>query len=387
MKNSLSPSNACFTSPCFATLLEDEPLATQPSRNRRGFTLIELLVVIAIIAVLVGLLLPAVQKVREAAARMQCQNNLKQMGLATLNYESTYSKLPVAGEGTNSATNGTQFGNDLINGAAPPRGALMHSLFTYLLPYIEQGNIYNQIDLNQYYNAASTTAPTHVAAFKNVVKTYICPSYPFESKDSLGYGYVHYGPTVYTDIVVFAGQGGSTVPVGERDKVHARQRGMLDNIANTIGSVTDGTSNTIMIGEDAARRENYITNPAYLDPATALGIAIDQGSAFGTRRFWRWAEQDNGFGVSGDPLLNTTTTSFQIMNNNNSSAGSDGPNGCWKLVNNCGPNDEIFSFHTSGANIVFADGHVVFIPDSITPVVAATMVSRGGGEVINTTGF
>ena len=363
--------------------LEGYSLAIQQqAKGRRGFTLIELLVVIAIIAVLVGLLLPAVQKVREAAARMQCQNNLKQMGLAVLNYESTYSKLPVAGEGTSSVTNATQFGNDLVNGAAPPKGALMHSLFTYLLPYIEQGNIYSQIDVNQYYNANSASVATHVGAFKNVVKTYICPSYPFESKDSLGYGYVHYGATVYTDIVVYAGQGGTTVAVGMRDKVHARQRGMLDNVPNTIGSVTDGTSNTIMIAEDAARRENYITNPAYLDPATVLGISVDQGTSFQTRRFWRWAEQDSGYGVSGDPLLNTTTTAFKIINNNNSSPNSDGPNGCWLTTNNCGPNDEVFSFHTGGANVAFGDGHVIFIPDTISPVTMATMTSRSGGEVI-----
>ena len=357
------------------------------SKARSAFTLIELLVVIAIIAVLVGLLLPAVQKVREAAARMQCSNNLKQMGLAVLNYESTYSKLPAAGEGTNGAGNGTQFANDLIGGTTAPVGVQFHSLFTMLLPYIEQNNIYTQIDLKQYYNAKSANSANHVAAFQNVVKTFICPSYPFEAKDSLGYGYVHYGATVYTDIVVFAGQGGTTVPVGERDKLLARQRGMLDNAANPIGSITDGTSNTIMIGEDAARRENYITNPTYLDPATALGISIDQGSAFKTRRFWRWAEQDNGYGVSGDPLLNTTTTSFKIINNNNTSPGSDGPNGCWLTTNNCGPNDELFSFHTGGCNVVFGDGHVQFIQESASPVVVATITSRAGGEVVNSSAF
>jgi prepilin-type processing-associated H-X9-DG protein len=142
-----------------------------------------------------------------------------------------------------------------------------------------------------------------------------------------------------------------------------------------------------MIGEDAARRENYVTNPAYLDPATALGIALDQGTTFGTRRFWRWAEQDSGFGVSGDPLLNTTTTAFKIVNNNNSSPGTDGPNGCWLTTNNCGANDELFGFHTGGVNVVFGDGHVQFIQEGINPVVAATLVSRSGGEVINTNGF
>jgi prepilin-type processing-associated H-X9-DG protein len=167
-----------------------------------------------------------------------------------------------------------------------------------------------------------------------------------------------------------------------RDNPKARQRGVLDNVPVSALAVTDGTSNTIMIAEDAARRDGYITNPAYLDPATVLKISVDQGTAFATRRFWRWAEQDNGFGVSGDPLLNTTTTSFKIINNNFTSPGTDGPNGCWRTTNNCGPNDEIFSFHPGGANVVFADGHVAFIPESASPVVVASLVSRAGGETV-----
>ncbi len=348
---------------------------------RRGFTLIELLVVIAIIGVLISLLLPAVQKVREAANRAKCQNNLKQMGLAVLNYESSYGKLPTAGEGSNAALTGTAFANELVNGMAPPAGTSYHSLFTYLLPYIEQENVYRQIDPNQYYNADSSGFTNHVAAFKNVIPTFICPTYPFEPRDSQGYGYVHYGATVYTDIVVFAGQGGTTRPVGMRDPTHARQRGAMDNMSVPLSAITDGTSNTILIAEDAARRENYITNPTYIDPAVQLGTAVD-GTTFQTRRFWRWAEQDNGFGVSGDPALNQTTTAFQIINNTNTSPGTDGPDGCWKLTNNCGPNDEIFSFHPGGANVVFADGHVAFLRESLSPVVVASLVSRSGGEVI-----
>lgn len=358
--------------------------------RRVGFTLIELLVVIAIIAVLIGLLLPAVQKVREAASRTQCQNNLKQMGLACANYESTYSRLPFGGEGSNSSVTGPAFNNDLVNGAPPPFGTPMHSLFTYLLPFIEQQNVYNLIDTTQYYNAISASKPTHVNAFKVVIKTYICPSYPFESQDSLGYGGVHYGATAYTDIVIYAGQGGSISPVGFRDPTHARQRGAIDNMSPGLGAISDGTSNTFLIAEDAARREGYITNAAYIDPATYLGISVDptiQGSPFLTRRFWRWGEQDNSFGVSGDPLLNRTTSSFKVVNNENSSPGTDGPNGCWRLVNNCGPNDEIFSFHSGGANVVFCDGHVQFITDSISPIVASSLTSRSGGEVIPSNSF
>jgi prepilin-type processing-associated H-X9-DG protein len=355
--------------------------------------LIELLVVIAIIAILIGLLVPAVQQVRAAASRAQCQNNLKQMGLAVHNYHDTYKKLPCAGEGSDPAVTTTRFSNDpgnLTAGAAPAPGSTpMHSLFTYLLPYIEQTNIYNQIDQNQYYNAKSATFPNHILAFQNVIPTYICPSYIAESKDSLNYGYVCYGATVYTDICVYAGQGGSTTPVGERNKTQCRQRGALDNGQVSLTAITDGTSNTTMIAEDAARREGYVTNTAYLDPAIFYGLAsastdtVSGSSTFMTRRFWRWGEQDTGFGVSGDPTLNTTSTGFKIVNNNNSSPGSDGPSTCnWRSTNNCGSNDEIFSFHPGGANIVFADGHVQFVPDSVSPVLMASLVSRTGGEIV-----
>jgi len=184
---------------------------------------------------------------------------------------------------------------------------------------------------------------------------------------------------------------GQRVPAGG-GSAGARQRGALDNVPIPLVGISDGTSNTILIAEDAARREGYLTNLMYHDPAQKLGINVDSTSGslytsgFDTRRFWRWAEQDSGFGVSGDPTLDKNAASanaYKIVNNNNTNAMGDGPNSCnWKLVNNCGPNDEIFSFHTGGANVVFGDGHVQFITDSIAPSVAASLVSRSGGEVI-----
>jgi prepilin-type N-terminal cleavage/methylation domain-containing protein len=117
-----------------------------PSRNRaRGFTLIELLVVIAIIAVLIGLLLPAVQKVREAAARMSCQNNLKQIGLSAHNYESTYGYLPPGQIGAAKSLGSTGVFD----------GSCLSSL-ALLLPYIEEDNIYRQITTNKDLNVKGT---------------------------------------------------------------------------------------------------------------------------------------------------------------------------------------------------------------------------------------
>jgi prepilin-type processing-associated H-X9-DG protein len=183
-----------------------------------------------------------------------------------------------------------------------------------------------------------------------------------------------------------------------RDNPKARQRGVLDNLQISVAQISDGSSNTIMIAEDGARREGYITNPAYLDPAIVLNIAVpDDFPTFKTRRFWRWAEEDNGYGVSGDPTptpfpggppLNTISTAFKIVNNNNTDAANDGPVTCnWRTVNNCGANDEIFAFHPGGANVLFADGHVYFLKENANPVVVASLVSRSGGENLQDTDY
>jgi prepilin-type N-terminal cleavage/methylation domain-containing protein len=153
--------------------------------GRRGFTLIELLVVIAIIAVLVGLLLPAVQKVREAAARMSCQNNLKQVTLASMNFESTYGYLPPGGLVSPNSVN--------VNPgfvSAPPNAGPYTGCLAFLLPYMEQNNVYSQLPTNLFvYNGtagawAYNTPPFssdgnmtgYPAICNSVVKSYLCPS-------------------------------------------------------------------------------------------------------------------------------------------------------------------------------------------------------------------
>src|SRR5437879_1302392 len=120
------------------------PFISRLRRSRRAFTLIELLVVIAIIAVLVGLLLPAVQKARDAAARSQCTNNLKQIGLALHNFHDANKNFPSSGEVT---------AIDPSTGSVAT-GFVRHSLFTWLLPYVEQDDIYKKMDTTQFYNSA-----------------------------------------------------------------------------------------------------------------------------------------------------------------------------------------------------------------------------------------
>jgi prepilin-type processing-associated H-X9-DG protein len=312
-----------------------------------------LLVVIAIIAILIGLLLPAVQKVREAAARSTCSNNLKQLGLAVMNYEGAYGVLPTGGEGTNFSASppGTDFDNNNPNNWNGSVIKNYHSTQTYLLPYIEQGPLFQQINLSAYYNGQ--------AAFKNTVKTFVCPSCPGPTADSSGFGYCHYSPTVYTDID----------PVtGVRNKP-TRKNGALHGGGSRLADITDGTSNTLLLAEDAGRTEN--TQAPYPDPT-------GDGSYGNTlRKFWRWGEQDNGFGVSGDPL-----GTGKAVNNNNTPMG--GPPTCvWNNSgSNCGPNDEIFSFHTGGAMAVFADGHVQFLRDSLPAVQLRYMVTASEGDLV-----
>src|SRR5262249_32044389 len=139
-------------------------------RSRRAFTLIELLVVIAIIAILIGLLLPAVQKVREAAARTQCQNNLKQMGIALHSYESANGRFPTSGE--------SRSGIGIAVFA-------LHSTFTYMLPYIEQESAFRLMALNYAYN--DRRAPNNQVAARTIIRTYLCPSNALYRADPYGY--------------------------------------------------------------------------------------------------------------------------------------------------------------------------------------------------------
>ncbi len=313
---------------------------TQHAR-RRGFTLIEMLVVIAIIGVLVALLLPAVQKAREAAARSQCLNNMKQMGLGLHNFLDQQKSLPTSGEGVTADLKGTAFDK--------------HSFFTVLLPFIEHNDVYLQFDLTKHYNET----PANQLAAKTVIPEYLCPSNPARpksGKDSLGYGYSDYMTVAYTDINVADSPGN---PV--RDTVSPRSPGGLQMGGGSAGDIIDGLSKTIALMEDVGRSENFNTQK-YTDPA-GLDL-LPAGSTF--RNAWRWAEPDNGNGVSGAPGAKYGDPNLKIVNNNAIPYG--GPASCSWTTNNCGVNDEPFSFHGAGVHALFMDGHATWIKDDIHPV-------------------
>jgi len=322
--------------------------------TRTGFTLIELLVVIAIIAILIGLLLPAVQKVREAAARTQCANNLKQAGLALHNYEGTYGSFP---PGFISNTTGAWSGgaNDAIAESGPGWGFL-----ALILPYAEQENLYRSINLNlPIANAANSTARS------TTVNIYRCPSDPGPARTSVWMAPANGGTpmpasagaitNMATTSYVGCLGGGNPADAPAYTAIYEQQpfNGIFHrNQGVRIADISDGTSNTIGVGERMSA----------FSPNGWAGVIPGGASVYSTEQAVRLGQQ---VGVTARPAITQVTVHCR----------SSGPN-----ATTASPGS-FFGPHQNSSLFLNMDGSTRLIPSTINVQTFRDLAGRNDGKI------
>lgn len=323
---------------------------------KQGFTLIELLVVIAIIAVLIALLLPAVQQAREAARRSQCKNNLKQMGLALHNYESTYGAFPA---------------HSYQPYAGPHWKDPRYSWFTAILPNLEQTNLYNQYNMSLNWHD-----PANAAVVKTKLPVYRCPSaldrdgfdwavlvsYPDASPTatfiSAPRDYYYGAVTDYANIAGISTALNNTLTPKYSDNTNI---GVLKSDVSRISSVTDGLSNTIVVTECAGRPQLYQKGVLVPDGSTKTW------STTATKPFPTggvWASHLRAFLIDGSQPNGYTN--------------SLGP-----CAINCSNDSEVYSFHVGSVNALMGDGSVRGLGSSTSLQSLISLSSASGAEVVS----
>ena len=316
------------------------------SAARRGFTLIELLVVIAIIAILIGLLLPAVQKVREAAARAKCSNNLKQLALAVHGYHDANGRLPAS------------FEELLVAGVNKD-----HSWTARILPYIEQEPLYRQYNFNLNWDEGANQAVD--GPIRATIPTFLCPSapdnrntvrgcldYPATTERTWPNAFVSTGPSGQAQYV----SSGDPYFIGmlPHDKVTS---GREDKARRTLVNIRDGTSNTLMLAECAGRNRKYVMGRE--DPAQTWSAGP-------------WANPNSRINVGGfDPSTYTFGTAIP------SPGATTGP-----CAVNCVNSKEIYAFHPGGAMAAMGDGSIRFVKATTSLDTVLAMLTYDRGEVV-----
>jgi prepilin-type N-terminal cleavage/methylation domain-containing protein/prepilin-type processing-associated H-X9-DG protein len=345
--------------------------------RKRGFTLIELLVVIAIIAVLIALLLPAVQSAREAARRIQCVNNLKQIGLSLHNYHSAYNMFPLGGTlGFCDASNG------FLNWTSWSAQALM-------LPYLEQGPLYNSANFNWAVVSAGPTVcpeagPINSTAYNTRVAGYLCPSDGNAGLVRINSYYASQGAANFGD-----GSGNSS--------------GLFDmQIGFSIVDDTDGTSNTIAFSEalvgDSSSHSNFLRNNSPVDPPNPGGTrylspsinvaAVFKGVAACDAAWVAHANGDASVANTRGDRWGLTSAGLTMFNTIITPNSKDHPwSTCRFDCAGCGAEDARYanaqSNHPGGVNATMADGSVKFIKDSISAPIWWSLGTRNFGEIIS----
>jgi prepilin-type processing-associated H-X9-DG protein len=325
--------------------------------------------------VLTGLLMPAVQRVREAANRLTCANNLKQIGLALHNYHDVNQAFPQAFKPLPTP-----------DPTAPPgTGTYGASAFTLILPYLEQGNLYRGIDVTRA-ALSSVNMPPGNPAYSTPIKTFLCPSAPGDPSSDysaeLADSFNNFGIAVAYPTGLIFGRSDYAPDAG----MQADLPGISINAGAsiiceppdgpvTIATITDGSSNTIMVVEDAGRPGWYGSNgvvpPNGFTPAQGAytgGMPAPQGGG-------AWADPLNYIATNGgDPSGSGIAAGGGFMGI---------PQAPWTCANGCTNDSEIFAFHPGGSNVLFGDVSVRFVRNGLTMNQMQALLSRAGGENIS----